>query len=409
MNGAESLINALAKHGVDACFANPGTSEMQLVAALDKQTGIRAVLCLFEGVVTGAADGYGRMADKPALNLLHLGPGFANGMANLHNAQRAGSPVLNMVGDHATDHLQHDAPLTSDIKGMATPVSRSFRVSDSATGLAQTGLDALADSLKHNGSISTFVVPADHAWTDIEESLSELPDTPLNIVSDAVISEVAAQLQSASNSCLFLGGRTLREDALYQAGRIAAATGCRLVTETFFARQARGVGRVPTERLAYFGEAATEQLAGIDLLVLAGTKAPVSFFAYPDKPSVLAPEVATQCTLVDPGSDALVGTSLIKSSWQQIFNPISKRFFDIKEINQILTGSFCVRLVQENIYLEEKNFAAPPVYATNIYQKIDSSWFMISHHASMSSIILDPDFFSSRRDTNTTSQSDDLH
>ena len=305
MNGAESLINALAEHGVDACFANPGTSEMQLVAALDKQPGIRAVLCLFEGVVTGAADGYGRMADKPALNLLHLGPGFANGMANLHNAQRAGSPVLNMVGDHATDHLQHDAPLTSDIKGMATPVSRSFRVSDSATGLAQTGLDALADSLKHNGSISTFVVPADHAWTDIEASLSELPDTPLTTVSDTTISEIAAKLQSASNSCLFLGGRTLREEALHQAGRIAAATGCRLVTETFFARQARGVGRVPTERLAYFGEAATEQLAGIDLLVLAGTKAPVSFFAYPEKPSVLAPESATQRTLVDRDSDAL--------------------------------------------------------------------------------------------------------
>ena len=305
MNGAESLINALAAHGVDACFANPGTSEMQLVAALDKQPSIRAVLCLFEGVVTGAADGYGRMADKPALNLLHLGPGFANGMANLHNAQRAGSPVLNMVGDHATDHLQHDAPLTSDIKGMATPVSRSFRVSDSATGLAQTGLDALADSLSHNGSISTFVVPADHAWTDIDETLSELPDAPLTTVSDTTISEIAAQLQSASNSCLFLGGRTLREDALHQAGRIAAATGCRLVTETFFARQARGLGRVPTERLAYFGEAATEQLAGIDLLVLAGTKAPVSFFAYPDKPSVLAPETATQCTLVDRDSDAL--------------------------------------------------------------------------------------------------------
>ena len=305
MNGAESLINALAAHGVDACFANPGTSEMQLVAALDKQPGIRAVLCLFEGVVTGAADGYGRMADKPALNLLHLGPGFANGMANLHNAQRAGSPVLNMVGDHATDHLQHDAPLTSDIKGMATPVSRSFRVSDSATGLAQTGLDALADSLKHNGSISTFVVPADHAWTDIEASLSELPDTPLTTVSDTTISEIAAKLQSASNSCLFLGGRTLREEALHQAGRIAAATGCRLVTETFFARQARGVGRVPTERLAYFGEAATEQLAGIDLLVLAGTKAPVSFFAYPEKPSVLAPESAAQRTLVDRDSDAL--------------------------------------------------------------------------------------------------------
>ena len=305
MNGAESLINALAEHGVDACFANPGTSEMQLVAALDKQPNIRAVLCLFEGVVTGAADGYGRMADKPALNLLHLGPGFANGMANLHNAQRAGSPILNMVGDHATDHLQHDAPLTSDIKGMATPVSHSFRVSDSAAGLAQTGLDALADCLNHNGSISTFVVPADHAWTDIDETQPELPERSQATISDTTITEIAAQLQSASNSCLFLGGRSLREEALHHAGRIAAATGCRLVTETFFARQARGVGRVATERLAYFGEAATEQLAGTDLMVLAGTKAPVSFFAYPDKPSVLAPQSATQCTLVDRDGNAL--------------------------------------------------------------------------------------------------------
>ena len=305
MNGAESLINALAEHGVDACFANPGTSEMQLVAALDKQPNIRAVLCLFEGVVTGAADGYGRMADKPALNLLHLGPGFANGMANLHNAQRAGSPILNMVGDHATDHLQYDAPLTSDIKGMATPVSHSFRVSDSAAGLAQTGLDALADCLNHNGSISTFVVPADHAWTDIDEAQSELPERSQATISDTTITEIAAQLQSASDSCLFLGGRALREEALHHAGRIAAATGCRLVTETFFARQARGVGRVATERLAYFGEAATEQLAGTDLMVLAGTKAPVSFFAYPDKPSVLAPQSATQCTLVDRDGNAL--------------------------------------------------------------------------------------------------------
>ena len=305
MNGAESLINALAEHGVDACFANPGTSEMQLVAALDKQPNIRAVLCLFEGVVTGAADGYGRMADKPALNLLHLGPGFANGMANLHNAQRAGSPILNMVGDHATDHLQHDAPLTSDIKGMATPVSHSFRVSDSAAGLAQTGLDALADCLNHNGSISTFVVPADHAWTDIDETQPELPERSQATISDTTITEIAAQLQSASNSCLFLGGRSLREEALHHAGRIAAATGCRLVTETFFARQARGVGRVATERLAYFGEAATEQLAGTDLMVLAGTKAPVSFFAYPDKPSVLVPQSATQCTLVDRDGNAL--------------------------------------------------------------------------------------------------------
>lgn len=305
MNGAESLINALAEHGVDACFANPGTSEMQLVAALDKQPQIRAVLCLFEGVVTGAADGYGRMADKPALTLLHLGPGFANGIANLHNAQRAHSPILNMVGDHATDHLQHDAPLTSDIRGMATPVSQSFTVSPSAEGLAQTGLQALCDSQVYPGSISTFVVPADHAWTAIAPPVTQLSRITTARASDETIAVVAEQLRGAQHSALFLGGRALRADALYQAGRIAAATGCRLVTETFFARQARGIGRVITERLAYFGEMAVEQLADLDTVVLVGAKAPVSFFAYPDKPSVLTPAAAAQCTLTDAKHDAL--------------------------------------------------------------------------------------------------------
>ncbi len=305
MNGAESLINALAQHGVDACFANPGTSEMQLVAALDKQPGIRAVLCLFEGVVTGAADGYGRMADKPALTLLHLGPGFANGIANLHNAQRARSPVLNMIGDHATDHLQHDAPLTSDIEGFASPVSRTYRVSESATTLAQTGLDALAASLEYPGGISTFVVPADHAWTAVDNPAYHLPEITTERVSEDTVLAVAGVLRKASNSCLFLGSRALREDGLLQAGRIAAATGCRLVSETFFARQARGIGRVPTERLAYFGEAAAEQLSGLDSLVLAGAKAPVSFFAYPNKPSVLTPETATQTVLASATVDVV--------------------------------------------------------------------------------------------------------
>jgi acetolactate synthase I/II/III large subunit len=306
MNGAESLINALAEQGIDACFANPGTSEMQLVAALDKQPGIRAVLCLFEGVVTGAADGYGRMADKPALTLLHLGPGFANGIANLHNAQRARSPILNMIGDHATDHLQHDAPLTSDIRGLATPVSQSFSVSGSADSLAQTGLDALAASLHYPGSISTFVVPADHAWSPASHASSRPIEVPAAArASDERIAQIGDLLRAGSNSCLFLGGRALRAEALHHAGRIAAVTGCRLITETFFARQARGVGRVATERLAYFAEAATEQLAELESLVLVGARAPVSFFAYPGKPSVLVPTTATQSALADVGVDAL--------------------------------------------------------------------------------------------------------
>ena len=305
MTGAESLINTLAVNGVEACFANPGTSEMQLVAALDKQPSIRAVLCLFEGVVTGAADGYGRMADKPALTLLHLGPGFANGIANLHNAQRARSPILNIVGDHATDHLQYDAPLTSDIRGFASPVSRTYLVSASATTLAQTCLDALAASLAHSGSISTIVVPADHAWAAVEPQQYHLPEITNERISDDTVQTAAQALRNANKSCLFLGGRALREEGLEQAGRIAAATGCRLISETFFARQARGIGRVPTERLAYFGEAATEQLADLDALVLAGVKSPVSFFAYPDKPSVLAPETATQTVLADAEMDVV--------------------------------------------------------------------------------------------------------
>jgi acetolactate synthase-1/2/3 large subunit len=305
MTGAESLINTLAVNGVEACFANPGTSEMQLVAALDKQPSIRAVLCLFEGVVTGAADGYGRMADKPALTLLHLGPGFANGIANLHNAQRARSPILNIVGDHATDHLQYDAPLTSDIRGFASPVSRTYLVSASATTLAQTGLDALAASLAHSGSISTIVVPADHAWAAVEPQQYHLPEITNKRISDDTVQTAAKTLRNANKSCLFLGGRALRQEGLEQAGRIAAATGCRLISETFFARQARGIGRVPTERLAYFGEAATEQLADLDALVLAGVKSPVSFFAYPDKPSVLAPETATQTVLADAEMDVV--------------------------------------------------------------------------------------------------------
>src|SRR6056300_1919717 len=170
MNGAENLINNLAEAGVELCLANPGTSEMQLVAAIDKQPKIRAVLCLYEGVVSGAADGYGRMADKPALTLLHLGPGFANASSNLHNARRAYSPVLNMIGEHATYHRQYDAPLTADIEGFAKPVSHWIGLSTSPESLAQTGLEALEVALSYPGKVASFIAPADHAWTEINKA-----------------------------------------------------------------------------------------------------------------------------------------------------------------------------------------------------------------------------------------------
>ena len=304
MNGAESLINALAEAGVDTCFANPGTSEMQLVAAIDKQPKMHAVLCLFEGVVTGAADGYGRMADKPALTLLHLGPGFGNGTANLHNARRAFSPVLNMIGDHATYHLQYDAPLTADIEGFAKPVSSWIGVSESADNLAAVGLQAWAQAQQYPGRVTSFIAPADHAWT---ETNSKAITPPLPVAPQAKNADIEAAVQALSDgaAAIMLGSMALREDALWQAGRIAAATDARLITETFFTRLQRGANRVPVERLPYFGEQGAEYLKDFKNLIFVGTKPPVSFFAYPDKPSWLSPEGATLVEVADATLDAL--------------------------------------------------------------------------------------------------------
>jgi acetolactate synthase-1/2/3 large subunit len=343
MNGAESLINALADAGVDVCFANPGTSEMQLVAAIDQQPKIRGILCLFEGVVTGAADGYGRMADKPALTLLHLGPGLGNGTANLHNAKRAFSPVLNMVGDHATYHLQYDAPLTADIEGFAEPVSGWIGVSQSPDDLASTGMAALSESMRYPGQIATFIAPADHAWEPASPCTTGLtvPDVPT--VSDEQLARAVAALQGDGERVLFLGGRALREDALWQAGRIAAATGARLVTETFCARHQRGAGRVPVERLPYFGEQAAEALQNATQMVVVGSKPPVSFFAYPGKPSWLTPEGANLVALADPTIDALdtltrLADALDAPAEPAQLQPRAQHSLETGPINQIELG-----------------------------------------------------------------------
>ncbi len=305
MNGAEALINTLKDCGVTVCFANPGTSEMQLVAALDQQPDMHAVLGLFEGVVTGAADGYARMADKPAATLLHLGPGFGNGIANLHNARRAFSPVINIVGDHAVDHLQYDAPLTSDLIGVVTPMSDWVRVSSSPSDLALAGAEAFKAATVYPGQIATVVAPADHAWT--EGAAIALPlnleGTPL--ADEVDIEAAAAVLSKDEPTAIYLGGRALREDALYQAGRIQAVTGCRLICETFTARLQRGVGRVQIERLPYFGEMAADYIKDLKGMVFVGAEPPVSFFAYPGKPSWLSPEDADLVRLASARVDAL--------------------------------------------------------------------------------------------------------
>lgn len=290
MNGADKLLEALVDSGVEVCFANPGTSEMQLVSAIGRNDGMRAILCLFEGVVSGAADGYGRMAEKPAITLLHVGSGFSNSMANLHNAKRAHTPLVNIVGDHATYHLKYDAPLTSDVPAHANICSHWVRISDSADGLPASGAAAVAASMTGAGQIATLIAPADHAWEEAGESARPLPIPDRQKVTNDAVAKAAEMLGNGNATALLLGGRALREESTGIAGRIARATGCRVLSETFAARMQRGAGRFGVERLQYLSEHVTRQLAGLEQIVLVGTNAPVSFFAYPGKASWLVPE-----------------------------------------------------------------------------------------------------------------------
>jgi acetolactate synthase I/II/III large subunit len=288
MNGAESLVRTLVAGGVDVCFANPGTSEMHFVAALDRVEGMRCVLALFEGVVTGAADGYARMAEKPAATLLHLGPGLANGLANLHNAGKAATPVVNIIGDHATYHRGYDAPLTSDIEAAARPFAGWVRTSPDARSVAKDGAEAIAAALTPPGKVTALILPADTAWNDAD-GIAAVPDVPARTrVEAAAIHAAAKILRSGEPTLILLGGPALRSDGIELAGRIAAKTDAKLMAETFNARMERGAGRVPIERIPYPVDMAVGVLAPFRHLVLIGSKTPVAFFAYPNKPSLLA-------------------------------------------------------------------------------------------------------------------------
>jgi acetolactate synthase-1/2/3 large subunit len=297
MNGAHTLLDSLVKAGIEVCFANPGTSEMHLVTAIGKSETVRPILCLFEGVVTGAADGYARMSEKPAITLLHLGPGYANGMANLHNARKGFSPVVNIVGDHAVWHHQYDAPLTSDVPGHARLHSHWLRVSESGEDLALAGAEAVQAARAGWGKVATLIVPANHAWEAAHVVHDRLQPSPLNVVSGAAIDEVCAALSNGKRTAILLGGRALREQSIVAAGRIAEAVGATLLCETFPARLERGAGRVTLERIPYFAEQALEFLKDFEQMILIGAPRPVAFFAYPGVASLLAPESCTMHTL----------------------------------------------------------------------------------------------------------------
>ena len=291
--GAESLIHTLAASGVDTCFANPGTSEMHFVVALDRITAIRPVLGLFEGAVTGMADGYARIAGKPAVTLLHLGSGLGNGIANLHNAKRAQSPVVNIVGEHASYHLQWDSPLVSDIESLARPVSCWVRRTQSAATLGADAAQAVAAARAAPGGVATLILPADAAWSEGATPAPALPIAGPAMPSDAAIDRAIELLKSGRRTVILSRGLALQAEGLAQLARIAAATGAELMCDQQTPRVTRGRGLPAMDRVPYRAEAAVARFADVANLILVGTHPPVPVFAYPNYPSWVLPEGMT--------------------------------------------------------------------------------------------------------------------
>ena len=307
MIGARALIETLVDSRVDVCFMNPGTSEMHFVHELDSVPKMRGVLALFEGVATGAADGYARIAGRPAAVLLHLGPGLGNGLANLHNARRAHTPVVAIVGAHATYHEHFDAPLQSDIEGVARNPSGWFRASAFARDVGRDAAAAVAASLQPPGQVVTLVLPGDVSWTDGAAPARPVTPLPVRPVDDEEVEDAAGVLASQEPVLLLLGGVGTLEPALRAASRICAATGAQMLGEVFPARLARGAGVPPLDRLAYLAESAVAQLQDFRHIFLAGARSPVSFFAYPGRPSELVPDGTSVHMLAD-GTDDVTRT-----------------------------------------------------------------------------------------------------
>ncbi|MFT4069105.1 acetolactate synthase large subunit [Paraburkholderia sp.] len=311
MNGAESLVATLVDHGVDICFANPGTSEMHFLAALENPK-MRSVLCLFEGVATGAADGWYRMKDTPASTLLHLGPGLANGLANIHNAKRASSGMVNIIGEHSSAHLKYDPPLTSDIEGLARPLSHWVRRADSAATIAWDAATAVAQASGHPGQIATLILPGDTSWQQAGASVTAPRAAATRKAPDpARVEHVARVLRSGEPTLIILGNKATRGPALDRAGRVAAASGARLGSQFFTARIERGAGRVPLERIPYAVPLAQAFLKDFTHIVTVETSEPVAFFAYPDRPSLLKAEGTLVHPLVEADEDSALAFEML--------------------------------------------------------------------------------------------------
>lgn len=314
MNGADLLCETLLENDVNVCFANPGTSEMHFVGALDRRLDMRCVLGLSETVVTGAADGYGRMAEKPAATLLHLGPGLANGLANLHNAKRAATPILNIVGDHAAYHLPYDAPLTSDIESFARPVSGWVGRAESADMIAVRTAEALTATRRGaEGQVSTLILPADTAWSEVSRGTGSVRAQPVTsgIPSPDEIEAACKALRGSEPVLIILGGDALKARHQSLASIISQSTGATLLTENASRRIERGSGRVGLSRVPYPVDIAVASLSNFKTVILIGALEPVAFFAYPGKPSALLPEGCVVVHAATPADDAYLALELI--------------------------------------------------------------------------------------------------
>ena len=315
MNGAESLVRTLVAGGVDVCFANPGTSEMHFVAALDRVEGMRCVLGLFEGVVTGAADGYFRMKGTPASTLLHLGPGLANGLANLHNAKKANSGIVNIVGQHAVYHIAFNAPLTSDIEGLARPMSAWVRTSPDAKSVAADGAAAIAAAKSAPAQIATLILPADTAWNEAD-GIAQVPaeSQRANYSAQAVDHAAKVVRNGGASTLLLMTGSALTEHGLALAAQISGKTGCKVMGQTYNPRMARGRGRFSIDRIPYVIEQALPILQSFRHIILVETNDPVAFFAYPNKPSLLKPEGCEVHRMTSGGENSVAALEALASA-----------------------------------------------------------------------------------------------
>ncbi len=301
MTGAEILLKTLAGNGVEVCFMNPGTSEMHFVAALDKVAGYRGVLCLFEGVCAGAADGYARMTGRPAATLVHLGPGLGNALANFHNARKARSPVVSIVGEHTRSHLTYDAPLSADVAAFARPVSDYVRTVMEPDDVGRSASETIAAAIAPPGQVATLIIPADLSWSEAKGCGPVIARPPRKLPSQQTISSVAQRMNSRAG--LLLGGTAVNDRALLAARRLEASTGVRVFMDRYAPRLACGRGRLAPTRIPYFPEAALPLLADLQHLILVESQAPVTFFGYPDSPSYLLPESCEVTTLAERTED----------------------------------------------------------------------------------------------------------